>query len=209
VLGLRGQGTVRGDEAYRAFEDIFRGSRERVAGLVAPYVELLADHGPVLDVGCGRGELLEALKDAGITATGVDIDEGMAAEGRALGLAIEVGDAIEYLRSQPDGALGAIVSIQVIEHLPLEALRELFALSRTKLREGGLFVAETVNPHALHALKTFWVDLTHRHPIFPEVTLALAGAAGFSEAFFWHPGGVGDIAVDRFVQSSYALVATA
>ncbi|MDA0171534.1 methyltransferase domain-containing protein [Solirubrobacter taibaiensis] len=209
VLGVRGHGTVRDEEAYRAFEDVFRGSRERVAGLVEPYVELLADHAPVLDIGCGRGELLELLKDAGIEATGIDIDEGMAAEGRARGLAIEVGDAVEHLRAQPDGTLGAIVSIQVVEHLSLEGLRELFALSRVKLREGGLFVAETVNPHAAHALKTFWVDLTHRHPIFPEVALVQAVGAGFAEAFIWHPAGAGDVTADRFVQSSYALVATA
>jgi glycosyltransferase involved in cell wall biosynthesis/2-polyprenyl-3-methyl-5-hydroxy-6-metoxy-1,4-benzoquinol methylase len=209
VLGLREAAGVDDAEAYRAFEDVFRGSRERVAELVAPYAELLAGHAPVLDVGCGRGELLEVLRDAGIEAAGVDLDEGMAAEGRARGLQIEVADAIEVLRGRPDAGLGAIVSIQVIEHLSLEALRELFTLAREKLVPGGLLVAETVNPHALHALKTFWVDLTHRHPIFPEVTLALAGGAGFREAFIWHPAGSGDVDADRFVQSSYALVATA
>ena len=77
------------------------------------------------------------------------------------------------------------------------------------LRPGGLFVAETVNPHAGHALKTFWVDLTHQHPVFPEVTLALAGDAGFASAFVCHLAGGRDVERDRFSQSSYALVATA
>jgi SAM-dependent methyltransferase len=163
----------------------------------------------VLEVGSGRGELLERLGAAGIAASGVDIDEGMAAEGRARGLAIDIGDGVAHLERLADGSLGAVVSIQVIEHLPREALLQLFAVARRKLAPGGLLVAETVNPHAPHALKTFWVDLTHRHPIFPEVTLVLAASAGFREAFVWHPGGSGDVTRDRFVQSSYALVATA
>jgi len=116
---------------------------------------------------------------------------------------------VAYVEGLEAGSLGAIVSMQVIEHLPREALLRLFAASRRALRPGGLFVAETVNPHAGHALKTFWVDLTHQHPVFPEVALALAGDAGFREGFIMHPAGARDAETDRFAQSSYAVVATA
>jgi SAM-dependent methyltransferase/glycosyltransferase involved in cell wall biosynthesis len=210
VLGYREGGADVGDvERYRSFEDVFRGTRERVRALVEPYVELLRDSAPILDVGCGRGELLEALRDEGVRARGVDLDTGMVREARKRGLEVDVADGIEFLEGLPDGELGAIVSMQVIEHLPREALLRLFELGLRKLRPGGLFVAETVNPHAGHALKTFWVDLTHQHPVFPEVALALARDAGFREGFICHLAGVRDLERDRFSESSYALVATA
>lgn len=211
VFGFRaaaGEG-VPDEEAYRSFEDVFRGTHARVRELVEPYTALLAEHGPVLDVGCGRGELLEVLRDAGIEARGVDLDAGMAARAAERGLDVVVGDGVAYVEGLEAGSLGAIVSMQVIEHLPREPLLRLFAAARRALRPGGLFVAETVNPHAGHALKTFWVDLTHQHPVFPEVALALAGDAGFREGFITHPDGGRDAERDRFAQSSYAVVATA
>ncbi len=208
VLGFRrAKGEEPGD-AYRRFEDVFRGSRERVAGLVEPYVALLEGHGPVLDVGCGRGELLERLAAAGIEASGVDSDAGMA-RARTAGLNVTEGDAIAHLEGLEAGSLGAITAIHVIEHLPADVLTRFFALTREKLRPGGLLVAETINPHAIYALKTFWVDLTHQHPIFPEVAVVLAEVAGFRRGFMWFPRGTGDAEADRFRQDAYAVVAEA
>ena len=64
-------------QEYRSFEDVFRGPEERIRAVLEPYVELLRGHEPVLDAGCGRGELLGLLRDAGIEARGVDSDPGM------------------------------------------------------------------------------------------------------------------------------------
>jgi SAM-dependent methyltransferase len=210
VLGFRRDAADGGDgDAYRRFEEVFRGPRERVAELVEPYVGLLEGHGPVLDVGAGRGELLEVLGRAGIEARGVDADAGMAAGARAAGLDVAEGDAIAHLESLPPGSLGAVTAIHVIEHLPADALVRFFQVARERLRPGGLLIAETVNPHAPYALKTFWVDPTHEHPVFPEVALALADIAGFSEGFMWFPRGTRDAEVDRFRQDAYAVVAQA
>ena len=82
VLGFSRDG--RGAEARRRlppFEDVFRGSRERVPSSSSRTSSCCAGHAPVLDVGCGRGELLELLRDAGIEARGVDLDAGMAERG--------------------------------------------------------------------------------------------------------------------------------
>ena len=208
VLGFRRDAPADEDgEAYRRFEEVFRGPRERVAELIEPYVPLLEGRGPVLDVGCGRGELLERLKAAGIEASGVDSDAGMAARARAAGLDVTVGDAIGHLESLPPGSLGAITAIHVIEHLPADALVRFFELAHARLRPGGVLVAETINPHAVNALKTFWVDPTHQHPIFPEVAVVLADVAGFRRSFMWFPRGSGDAEADRFRQDAYAVVA--
>jgi len=213
VLGLRASGheATSSDpvEAYAGFEAVFRGPRARVHELLSPYLELLGPHAPVLDLGCGRGELIEMLVAAGIEAQGVDTDAGMAAQARESELDVTVADAADHLREVDDASLGAITAMHVIEHLPVAELTEILWLARAKLRPGGLFVAETINPHAAHALKTFWVDPTHRHPLFPEVMLVLADEAGFGAAFIAHFRGRRDVEEDRFVEDSYALVATA
>jgi len=95
----------------------------------------------------------------------------------------------------------------VIEHLSYEELQRLFELARRSLAPGGIFVAETINVHALSAFKTFWTDPSHRAPIFPEVAHALAMIHGFSSAEIIFPRGGGDPEVDVDEATEYALVA--
>ncbi len=210
VVGFRTRAPDAGGQtsAYAAFEDIFRGPAARVAESQRPYVPLLREHQPVLDAGCGRGELLTLLAAEGVAARGVDGDEGMVERCRALGLEVALGDANEHLESLAEGSLGAVFSAQVIEHLPYPELRRMMALALRALRPEGLWIAETVNPHRVASLKTFWVDLTHQHPIFPEVALALCGIAGFSSAYVFAPG-FEDFERARFQAPSYAVVASA
>lgn len=199
---------ARTDADYLAFERLFRGPAERVAELQRPYLALVREHQPVLDLGCGRGEFLGLLAQEGIDARGVDSDEGMVAHCRALGLEVAPADAGAHLEGLPDGSLGTVFSAQVIEHIPHQDLRALLGLALRKLRPGGLFIAETVNPHRISSLKTFWVDLTHQHPIFPEVALAICAIAGFPSAYVFAPG-FDSFEDARLEAPSYAVVATA
>jgi glycosyltransferase involved in cell wall biosynthesis/2-polyprenyl-3-methyl-5-hydroxy-6-metoxy-1,4-benzoquinol methylase len=204
-----GQEAAARGAAYAAFEDVFRGPEDRVRELLQPYVALLQGNAPVLDLGCGRGELLRLLAEAGIEARGVDSDVGMVERCRAHGLEVEQEDGAAYLDRQPKGSLGAVAAIHVIEHLPYEELLHLLEAARLALQPGGLLVAETINPHSLAAFKTFWVDPTHRAPIFPEVAQALARIHGFEGAEIVYPRGSGDHERDRREATEYALVATA
>ncbi|HYB23045.1 MAG TPA: class I SAM-dependent methyltransferase, partial [Solirubrobacteraceae bacterium] len=169
---------------------------------------LVREHEPVLDVGCGRGEFLALLAGEDIRAHGVDSDAGMIERCGTLGVEATLADANEYLDGLEDASVGVVFSAQLIEHLPYAELRRLFELSRRKLRPGGLFIAETVNPHRVSSLKTFWVDLTHQHPIFPEVALALSAIAGFEPAYVFAPG-FHSFEQARFQAPAYAVVATA
>ena len=192
---------------YRSFEDVFRGPEERIRELLVPYVGLLRGHEPVLDAGCGRGELLDLLREEEIEAAGVDIDEGMVERAREKGHSVEHADVVDYLECQPEETYGAIVAIHVIEHLPYESLLRFLELAREKLVSDGLLIVETVNPHSLQAFKTFWTDLTHRAPIFPEVAAALATIQGFASVRVIFPRGTGDDDVDLREETEYAVVA--
>jgi SAM-dependent methyltransferase len=207
VIGYREGASATEEGAYRGFEDVFRGPEERVAERQDAYLDLLAEHPPVLDVGCGRGELLDLLQERGVEASGVDSDPGMVARCREKGHRVELASAGEHLERVPEGSLGTIFSAQVVEHLPYTDLRRFVELSRSRLLPGGIFVAETVNPHAPHALKTFWTDPTHQHPLFPEVLLVLCRLAGFPYAYAFHPLGTGHVEDDRSLESEYAVVA--
>jgi SAM-dependent methyltransferase len=208
VLGFRSRDSLgKGGSDYASFEDLFRGPSERVLDAQRPYLDLVKDHQPVLDLGCGRGEFLTLLAGEGIVAMGVDSDPGMVARCRTLGLDVSEADVNEHLASLPDGALGTIFSAQVIEHLPYEQLKLMLELALRKLRPGGLLIAETVNPHRIASLKTFWVDLTHQHPIFPEVALAVCGIAGFDSAYVFAPT-FDSYEESRLRSPAYAVVAT-
>ena len=171
------------DSTYTAFENRFRGSREDVRARQADYVELLRGQGPVVDLGCGRGELLDLLRAAGIEARGVEGNAHAVRECRGKGLDVVEGDLVEFLRGQAASRLGAVFAAQVAEHLPPPVLAALLAESHRVLRPGGLLVLETVNPaSALGFLDVFIRDLTHERPLHPETLRFLAAAAGFSEA---------------------------
>ena len=166
---------------YFAFEARMRGSTAEVRERQRAYVEDFRDQAPVLDVGCGRGELLSLLREAGIEARGVDADADMVAYARGEGLEVEHADALRQLESLEDGSLGGIFAGQVVEHLPPPALLFLLQLAARTLRPGGLLVAETINPLSPLALRNYWADLTHAQPLVPETLVLLAEQAGFRE----------------------------
>jgi len=199
-------GALGGD--YVDFEALFRGPPARVTDSQRPYLALVREHQPVLDLGCGRGEFLALLAGEGIPGRGVDSDPGMVERCRALGLDVTLADVNAHLEGLQDASLGTVFSAQLIEHLPYAELRRMLALARAKLRPGGLLVAETVNPHRVSSLKTFWADLTHQHPIFPEVALALSALAGFEPAYVFAPS-FASFEQARFSAPAYALVASA
>ena len=166
---------------YFAFESRMRGSTSAIRARQQRYVDDFRAAAPVLDIGCGRGEFLELLRDAGIEATGVDAHADMAAYAQGEGLAVVQADALAHLAALPDGSLGGIFASQLVEHLPPAVLFRLLELAVAKLRPGGLLVAETINPLSPLALRNYFADLTHAQPVVPETLELLARQAGFAD----------------------------
>ena len=166
--------------SYVGFEDRYRGAWEAIRERQSDYAPLFAGASDVLDVGCGRGEFLDLLREAGVAARGVDANPEMVAACRARGLAASAGDALEAVEALPDGALGGLFSAQVVEHLPADRLVRLVRAAWRKLRPGSRIVIETINPACwLAFFETYLRDFTHVQPLHPETLSYLLAASGF------------------------------
>jgi SAM-dependent methyltransferase len=171
---------------YAAFENRFRGTPEDIRQRVAVYLPTVREaragtaKASVLDIGCGRGEWLELLKENGLAARGVDLNRVTVEECRERGLAVVEGDAIDYLRGLKAGSLGAVTAMHVIEHMPFRRLIVLFDEVLRTLRPGGVAVFETPNPENLTVGACgFYYDPTHERPLPPEPTRFVAESRGF------------------------------
>jgi SAM-dependent methyltransferase len=168
---------------YSLFEERFRGPAEDVAAKQRFYLPFLADlPGPVLDVGCGRGEFLRLLKAEGIAASGIETNSIAAGQCRQEGLAVVEGDGIAALGATPSGSLGAVVAFQVVEHWPPESIFAFLREARRALAPGGVLIAETINTDSLSAWRAFFLDPSHVRPVPPEALRFLGEAAGFVDA---------------------------
>ena len=132
----------------------------------------------------------------------------MVRRAREKGHEVEHADAIAWLRSQDDDSVPAVFGAQLIEHLPNDALVELIELLEQKLAPGGFAILETVNPHNPAALKAFWTDTTHQHPLFPEVIVALCRIAGFVSARVLLTQETENFDRDIYESPDYAVLAT-
>lgn len=169
------------DVLYRRLEDSLRGGEAHVREDVAPYVALAAEHQPVLDVGCGRGEFLVACRDRGVTARGVDTNERSVSDLRARGFDAALAAIPECFASIADGSFGAVLAMHVVEHLPVDALFALFRESARVLRSGGLLMIETPNAESMAiSAGDFWRDPTHLAPRHPAALTVLAREHGFA-----------------------------
>jgi SAM-dependent methyltransferase len=166
---------------YFAFESRMRGQAAEIRERQRPYVEDFHSGGPVLDLGCGRGEFVALLGEAGIDARGVDADADMVAFARGEGLDVDQADAVAALDEVEDGTLGGVFAAQLLEHLPPGAIVRLLELAARKLRPGGVLIAETINPLSPLALRNYFADLTHAQPLVPETLELLVRQAGFAE----------------------------
>jgi O-antigen chain-terminating methyltransferase len=162
------------------FEDLFRGSADEIRRRQAADADRFRGGSEVLDIGCGRGEFLDLLRDRGIGARGVDVNAEMVEICRARGLAAEQADALSYLARLPDASLGGLMAAQVVEHLEPSYLVRLLELAHAKLRPGAIVVLETINVACWVAFFESYVrDPTHVRPLHPDTLRFLTVAAGF------------------------------
>ena len=180
-------------EHYLAFEERFRGSSDAIRERLADYVPYFEGQSPVLELGCGRGEFLVLLKEAGIEAQGVDGNREMIHACRDKGVQAEVGDLVTVLADSP-GRVGR-------RYLRRSSDRALAAGASEKSARRWLPRAPSQGPHhprnrdptsVLALVESFYRDLTHQKPLHPETLDFLMRAVGFSEVTIRYTSPVGE-----------------
>lgn len=171
------------DSLYYSLEDALRGTPEEIKEEVKVYLPVLQKAGissDILDVGCGRGEWLEVLREGGLQARGIDTNRILVQKCKELSLDVEEHEALSYLGSLSDGSLNAVTAFHFAEHLPLETLVKFLDEAGRTLKAGGLLILETPNPeNLLVGSCNFYLDPTHKNPIPIPTMKLLVEARGF------------------------------
>jgi SAM-dependent methyltransferase len=174
------------DNLYVAFVEAFRGPREAVKERMRPYVDdiLGVDSAlPVVDLGCGRGELLELLAESGVSAYGVETNPYYVESAKALGIDVRLAEATEHLAGLKAQSLRAVTAIQFVASLQVEQLITLLDAAVRAIEPGGVLILEAPNPENLVVgASSFYLDPTRRQPIPPELLTFLVEARGFTSA---------------------------
>jgi SAM-dependent methyltransferase len=173
------------DALYISLEDHFRGDKATVHQRQMEYLpfisHIVSDQFPLIDLGCGRGEWLQVLKENHIAARGIDTNTACIAECTENGLTASLGELLDTLSQLPDASCGSITMFQVLEHLPFDVVVNVLREARRVLIPGGVFIGEVPNSETLRVgASTFWIDPTHQRPLFPAVLAFLASSVGFS-----------------------------
>lgn len=176
------------DVFYTGFEDRFRGGEQSVRERLEVYLPLFKKQSgvkffqtPVLDIGSGRGEFLELLKEHGIKARGIDINTDMVSRAQAKSLDVISGEAGDFLNSQKPGSFGAITGFHIVEHIPFESLIELLTTCQRALVNNGFVLFETPNPENLSVgAYSFYLDPSHLNPIPPALLQFACESVGFN-----------------------------
>jgi len=135
----------------------------------------------VLDIGCGRGDFVQMLIDAGIGAHGIELEPNAVAYAQEHRRPVQLADALTYLVELPDSSLDGVFLAQVAEHLTPSYLISLLELCHRKMQPKALLIAETINPICLWALANWYlIDPTHVRPVHPETMRFILESTGFS-----------------------------
>jgi O-antigen chain-terminating methyltransferase len=185
---------------WMRFANAFRGSEDRIRANQARYIARFQDtKGEILDLGCGRGEFLEAAREAGLQARGIDLSQESIDLCQSKGLTAEIADIYEYLAAAPDRSFAGLYCSQVVEHLSPSRLPVLIQLLGKKLRPGALAAFETPNPECLAIFAThFYIDPTHTRPV-PAVLLR----------FYLEEAGFGNVEIERLAPAIETVPALA
>jgi O-antigen chain-terminating methyltransferase len=165
---------------YFAFEDLYRGDEGLIRRRQEEYLKYFQGRDNVLDVGCGRGEFLELLRENGISANGVELGTDQYLLCKEKGLDVVQQDLFSYLESLPDSSLGGLFSAQVIEHLTASDQLRYVALTYQKTKPGSPVIFETINAQCVWAIvRNFFLDPTHVRPVHPETLKFAMESANF------------------------------
>jgi 2-polyprenyl-3-methyl-5-hydroxy-6-metoxy-1,4-benzoquinol methylase len=135
--------------------------------------------GPVVDIGCGQGDLVQLMLADGFDACGIDVSPEQVGIARAAGLdQIREGDYRALLADRRAG-LAAVTATDLLEHLGKQEVLETFDAVAASLMPGGLFIGRVPNAASPFSGRIQYGDFTHESSFTDRSIRQLAAAAGF------------------------------
>jgi len=157
------------------------------------YLPLISSYSldvPILELGCGRGLMLEYLRIKGFSnLKGIDISEEQIVISKHKGFDVEVADVFEYL-SRSKEKFKVIFALDFIEHFSKEELIPLLKGIYERLDDGGIIIFHTPNGQSILSAHLIYGDLTHLTIFTPNSALQLLRLVGFNELEFYESGPV-------------------
>jgi 2-polyprenyl-3-methyl-5-hydroxy-6-metoxy-1,4-benzoquinol methylase len=138
--------------------------------------------GPVVDLGCGQGELVRLLQADGFEAEGIDISPEQVKLAHAAGVAqVCEGDFRAILAMHP-AHYAAVTATDLLEHLSKPEVLQTFDDVAAALAPGGVFVGRVPNAVSPLGGHIRAGDFTHETSFTARSIRQLAAAAGFDSA---------------------------
>jgi len=135
----------------------------------------------MLDVPCGAGNLLHALRGLGYTrVTGVDSDARQVELAKQLGLPATLGDAFAAIEACSFESVVRIFSLDFLEHLDPQRAVEFVRLAHRALVPGGILLCRTPSADGPFGSHDRHNDLTHRWAMTSNSSVTFMRMAGFS-----------------------------
>jgi len=161
---------------------------EHIAAMGSYFSRILAPHlpadksAPIFEIGCGMGFALLALKGLGYTnASGCDSDESQVRSCVAKGLNVQQTEDTQAWLAERPNAFGAILALDLIEHIPVTHQLEFTHQILRSLRPGGRLIGTVPNANSSMASRSRHICFTH-HSSFTEHSLDfLLFNAGFND----------------------------
>gem|GEM_PF-7007338 len=174
------------NDFFKELSERFRGSEADILQRNRIYSDILRSVGsansdaPILDIACGRGEMLHVVNDLGLQAIGIDLNDDQIAYCRSKSLEVYKSDALGFIKSRGTASLAAITTTHFVEHLEFDYLVQTLRESFRALRPGGGIIIETPNPlNLVVSTVQFYMDPSHRNPIPMNLMQLLLEKIGF------------------------------
>jgi 2-polyprenyl-3-methyl-5-hydroxy-6-metoxy-1,4-benzoquinol methylase len=161
----------------RHYKNWHNDTPEHVSNMIKFYLDNVIIYFPknkeirILDIGCGMGFLLLALKEKGYkNVKGIDIDEGQIKSCLGKGLDVEkIDDTIQYLDKNKE-EYDIICAFDVLEHIsPSEQIKFISKINGS-LKNSGVFIGSVPNANSILASRNRYIDYTH-YVTFTEISL--------------------------------------
>jgi 2-polyprenyl-3-methyl-5-hydroxy-6-metoxy-1,4-benzoquinol methylase len=177
-------GSALRDRLYKAYASQHAGCGSAMATAliyrrdIRPWLPKAAA-GPVIDIGCGQGELVNLLLADGFDAYGVDVSPEQVELAHASGLnRVRHGDYRESLAEDPS-QFAAVTATDLLEHLTKDEALDTFDRVARALIPRGVFVARVPNAVSPLGGHIRYGDFTHESSYTERSVGQLAAAAGF------------------------------